>query len=417
MDEEPQWLEEVRARARRLLQQGRPAKYGPDLDLSKYSLEGPIHPSVSALAELGRGILGPSKTVGIRVDEGARSATYFQRDHEVVYSKLEKLASPGLVAAGVEEALRRYPWVKRYWFRALPLGLDKYTAFVGAYSKGGAFIWVKRGARVELPVQACLFTGTSGIVQVPHNLIIAEPRSSVHVITGCVTAPRCKGAAHVAATEIYVGEEAKVTWTMIHNWGPSFHVRPRMGAVVEEGGALVLNYVLLSPVGSIQLYPTVILKGRGARVCFRNLALGRSKSSIDLGSGVVFNSSGTRGEIVTRAVAMEQAEVRMRGLLRGNKPGSKGHLECRGLLLSREARIEAYPSLVGAASGAELTHEAAVGRIAEEQLYYLMSRGLAEEEATSLIARGFLDPGLLELPPELSREVRRIVSITAEKVL
>lgn len=104
--------------------------------------------------------------------------------------------------------------------------------------------------------------GTNMIAQVPHNLIIAEPGSKVHLITGCAVHPECKGGAHIAATEIYVKEGAEVTWSMIHSWKPDFHVRPRMGAIVERNGTLITNYVLLSSVESIQLYPTVILRER-----------------------------------------------------------------------------------------------------------------------------------------------------------
>lgn len=295
--------------------------------------------------------------------------------------------------------------------------MDKYTAFVGSHEAAGAFVWSQEGVKVPYPIQARLFMGTDRMVQVPHNFIIAEPNSSVHLITGCTVHPSCRSAAHVACTEIYVKKGAEVTWTMIHSWKPHFHIRPRMGAIVEDGGTLQINYVLTSPVGSIQLYPTAILRGRSARVSFRNLLLCLDRSDIDVGSAALFSAKDTRGEIMTRAIVTSKARVKMRGKLWSRKPNTKGHLECRALVLSDEAQAFAYPVLQSDIKNTDLSHEVAVGKIAEDQLYYLMTRGLTEDEATSLIARGFLDTEIPGLPEKLLEEIKRIIAMTAERVL
>lgn len=421
IEEIPPWYRERRAGAERLYRRRKPAKYGPDIDLELFTRDAPPRARIDNMYDLSIEERTASRGVGTREDEDYRSGTYFQYDRDVVYlhytDLLKKHLPEGLIVEDTLEAIRKHSWLKGYWFRACPLNLDKYTAFVGSYETAGAFVWSMEGARVPYPIQACLLMGTDRMVQVPHNFIIAEPNSSIHLITGCTVHPVCKSAAHVACTEIYVGKGAEVTWTMIHLWKPQFHIRPRMGAIVEDGGTLQINYILMSPVGSIQLYPTVVLQGKDARVSFRNLLLGLGKSDIDIGSAAFFAAEGARGEIVTRAVVRDKASVKMRGKLWGRKPATRGHLECRALVLSDEAKAFAYPTLQSEVKDTELSHEAAVGKIAEDQLYYLMTRGLTEDEATSLIARGFLDTEIPGLPDKLLNEIRRIVAITAERVL
>jgi len=417
----PKWYLRRKTTAYKLYKQGRTAKYGLDIDLDSYDVDVQSVGRIESLSDLPADEREVSHSVGVVEDESLRSATYFQYNKDVVYLQysrfLREFVSDKLVAMNLIDAIRRYSWLRKYWFRACPLSLDKYTAFVGSHETAGAFIWVREGVKIEQPIQACLFMKGRKMVQVPHNILIAEPYSSMRVITGCVTHPTCVNSAHVACTEIYVKRGADVSWTMIHNWGEDLHVRPRMGAVIEEGGILRLNYVLISPVKSIQMYPTVISVGREAKISFRNLLMGLGDSQIDVGSAIIFNGSNTRGEITTRAIVKDSADIRMRGKLWARKPDVRGHLECRALLLSEKARASAYPTLQSSVMSAELTHEAAVGKIAEEALFYLMSRGLTEEEATSLLARGFLDADMLELPSELTMQIRSIIATTAEKAL
>jgi len=417
----PAWYRKRRDVAQRLYHQKKPAEHGPDIDLERFDVDVPARAGINSMYDLSFKERTASSRVGTREDEDFRSGTYFQYDRNVIYlhytDLLKKHLPKGLIVEDTLEAIRKYSWLKNYWFRACPLNLDKYTAFVGSHETAGAFVWSQEGAKVPYPIQACLFMGTEKMVQVPHNFIIAEPESSMHLITGCTVHPECESAAHVACTEIYVKKGAEVTWTMIHAWKPQFHIRPRMGAIVEDGGTLQINYVLTTPVGSIQLYPTVILCGKDARVSFRNLLLALDKSDIDVGSAAFFSAEGARGEIVTRAVVTDQASVKMRGKLWGRKRATRGHLECRALLLSDEAHAFAFPTLQSDIKDTELSHEAAVGKIAEEQLYYLMTRGLTGDEATSLIARGFLDTEIPGLPDKLLDEIKHIVAMTAERVL
>jgi len=139
--------------------------------------------------------------------------------------------------------------------------LDKYTAWNAAYSLGGVFVWVKEGVEVTWPIQACFYLEKMGLGQLVRILIVAEPHSKVHLITGCVMHPRCETALHGCISEVYVGKGAEVTFSFIHNFKPKFHIRPKVGVMVDEDGTYRENYILTSPVKSTQLYPTVILGG------------------------------------------------------------------------------------------------------------------------------------------------------------
>jgi hypothetical protein len=424
-DHFPDWYIQKRLKSQKLLETAPPARYGMDIDPGRYGRTAPGHIKVSSFSELPEPIKERAATVGTRPDEEYRSGSHLQQDEDTTYlgytqwekEKLLPISPDGVVILKTEDAIRRYPWLQSFWFKTIPLNLDKYTTFVGANECGGVFIWVKRGTNVELPIQACFYVGASDYVQVPHTFIIAEPYSKVHLISGCVVGPTCERSAHIASTEIYVGEGAEVSFSMLHNWRQDFEVRPRVGAIVDKEGTYRENYILLSEVRNIQIFPTVILRGEGAKASLRMLILGRGKSDIDVGGGIVFNAPHTRGEMVSRAVIADCAKVRMRGLLHAYQPYARGHLDCRGLLLSDKAQVLAFPALRARPKSSELSHEAAIGMIAPEQLNYLMSRGFSKGEATSMIARGFLDTDIPGLPPELQSQIGSLVSATAREVM
>jgi hypothetical protein len=323
----------------------------------------------------------------------------------------------GLVVEDIEKAVFKYPWIERFWSQIHPVNLDKYTAYDAGYSRGGVLVWVKSGVKVDLPLQACFFVETQMYAQLPRILVVAEPFSKVHLISGCVTKPGCEAGLHGCITEIYAGKGSEVTYTMIHNFRPQFHIRPKIGAIVEEDATYIENFIVIGPCLSDQAYPTAILRGKGARAVIRCIILGLGSSDIDVGSSLIFTAPETRGELISRVVATEDSKVKMRGTLKSYEENVRGHLECRGLLLSPMARVWAYPQLRSTNPGANLTHEAAVGRIAEEELYYLMTRGMSEGEATSMIARGFLDIETPGFPPLLREEVNKLIALSLEKVL
>lgn len=427
----PEWYQKRRRLARKIYEEyerkGMPiGKYGKDYDFTRYQSHiAKPHSQHQSLLELSEVEQQYLQTIGARIDEEERTGSHLQEDLDTTYTAFSESAKlkflpkypEGLVVMNPDEAVHKFSWIKDYFHRLVPLKLDKFTALASGYSIGGAFVWVKKGVAVELPLQACFWMETNRFAQLPYILVIAEPYSKVHIISGCVVEPICPTGIHGCVTEIYVGEGAEITFNIIHNFKPGYWVSPKVGALVDENGVYKENYISIGKHEATQLYPTVILRGKDSRASIRSLFFGRGNSDMDIGAGVVFTGENTRAEIITRAVILDESIVRMRGSLKGYIPTARGHLECRGLLLSDKAQALAYPNLKSISPDAMLTHEAAIGKIAEEELHYLMSRGLSKSEATSMIVRGFLDTEIPGLPSLLQAEITRLVSMTAEEVM
>lgn len=394
----------------------KPAEYGPDLDVSQYSREAKDW-NICTLSSLPKDVLERALSVGIVASEKERSATFFQIDRSVVFKAVQDLFADKVEIMSVKEALTKYDWLKDYWWNLVEVDRDKYTALAELSLDDGFFIRILEDQKVILPLQACFFISTDNLNQNIHNIIIAEPGSEAQIITGCTLHPGVRRGLHVGVMEIYVRHDAKLTYTMIHNWAREFDSRPRAGILIEDNGVFVDNYMCFRPLKSLQSYPVAYCAGKNARARFNTIIYGLERSYIDVGSKIVLRNEGCRGEIITRAIAKDRAQIYTRGYIVGEHSDTRGHLECRGLLLSNEAMIHAVPELIARAQGAELTHEAAIGKISEEQIQYLMARGFSRSEAEALIVRGFMDVSIFGLPKELEREIQRIVDIVTERAL
>ena len=317
---------------------------------------------------------------------------------------------------GTQEALRKYDWLTDYYWNVVPVDADKYTAEVELKSCEGYFLRALSGSRTIYPLQACLYIKEPGFVQRVHNIIIAEEDSELHIITGCASEHDVDMAAHIGISEFYVKKNAKITFTMVHNWVPGMDVRPRSGVLVEEGGLFISNYIVMEPVKSLQSYPTAKLVGRGAVARFNSIMVAQPGSEMDVGSRIILSAPECNGEIISRAIT-QGGDIVARGHLKGEVEGVKAHLECMGLILDEGGSIHAVPELEGGIPDIDLSHEAAVGKIAQEEIEYLMARGLSEEEATSTIVRGFLNVKIEGLPPLLEREMQKMIEVSEEGAL
>jgi hypothetical protein len=202
---------------------------------------------------------------------------------------------------------------------------------------------------------------------------------------------------------------------MIHDWGAKVNVRPRTMVHVEEGGVFVSNYISMKPVGSLQMFPTTRLAGRGAVARFNSVLVAGAGTKLDVGSKVILDAPHTRAEIISRAITTGGTII-ARGELVGNAPEIKAHLECKGLIL-KKGLMHAIPELSGAIPGVEMSHEAAVGKIDQREIEYLMARGINEEEAVSTIVRGFLNVDIEGLPLQLKEKIDHIISETQEDLM
>lgn len=300
---------------------------------------------------------------GIIASEEGRSGSFFQQDQSILCAKSTQ---PGVEVLDTESALKKYDWLKDYSWKAVDPNQDEFTK--AAYNEKvprGYFIRALPGVETIYPLQACLFIGTEGMAQKVHNIIIAEEGSHLHIITGCTVNTHIKSGLHIGISEFYVKKNASITFTMVHNWAEEVEVRPRSVTYVEEGGTFINNYICLKPVKMLQLYPTVHLVGRGARSVAGSVILGKKNSIIDAGFRVFLKAPETSAESIARAVATDQSQIYARGHLIGEVPGIRAHLECRGLVLSSKAKIHAIPELEAKEENLEMSHEAAVGKIAD----------------------------------------------------
>jgi Fe-S cluster assembly scaffold protein SufB len=390
------------------------AAFGEDIDLGIYissAEDRPYQPDPSKL---------PAKTkkrmleAGVILDEpGQRTGTFIQMDNAPVHSSVRQ---EGVEVMAVSQALEKYDWLSDYWWQAVAVDTDKYTANVELNQYNGYFIRTLPGYKTIYPVQACLYLAKARLAQNVHNVIIAEEDSELHIITGCTTASNEEAGLHLGVSEFYVKKGAKVTFTMIHNWNPEVAVRPRSAAIIEEGGLFLSNYVLMKPVRSLQMYPAARCVGENAVVRFNSILTAGPGSSLDVGSRVILNAKGAKTEIISRAITTGGSIV-ARGYIEGSATDVKGHLECRGLILSGDGIIHAIPELKGTLAGIDLSHEAAVGKIAEEEVEYLMARGLTRGEATATIVRGFLRVDIEGLPSLLGAELQRAVEASEKDLM
>jgi len=389
------------------------ALYGADIDLSSFKKESSVHAYNPELAGFSEEERKNFAEVGIVTSGEERSGSFLLMDHSPVHCSV---GQEGVELLPMADALKKYDGLKEYWWKAVDVGADKYTARAELNFNNGYFVRIKPGVKATFPVQACLYIDGEGVAQNVHNVIIAEEGSELHLITGCATAPRLVRGLHIGVTEFYIKKGATVTSTMIHNWGEEIEVRPRTVVMVEEEATFMSNYVSMNPVKSVQMYPVVRLLGEGAVARINSILVAAKGSELDVGGKVSLEAAGTKAEIISRAISTG-GDIIARGQLIGHKPGIKAHLECNGLMLSEEGSIRAIPELDGRVAGVEMSHEAAVGKISQDQIEYLMARGLNEEEATALIVRGFLNVKMEGLPEELQMEIDRIVSESEKSIL
>ncbi|MGE4298655.1 MAG: SufD family Fe-S cluster assembly protein [Desulfovibrionaceae bacterium] len=370
------------------------------VDLKKYNFSGANESAIDDLRTLGDEDKRQLLMAGIDVNETERSGSFLHMNHSGVHCKSRH---EGVEIMDINAALAKYDGLPDYYWKLIDPDKDEYTRATRDNCHGGYFIRTEKGAKLTTPVQSCLFIKSQGVGQNVHNIVVVEEDSELHIITGCAVAHGVTEAAHLGISEFYVKKGAKLTFTMIHNWGTETAVRPRSAGVLEEDAVFLNNYVLLKPVRDLQMYPSLTLNGSGAVARFNSVIVAPEGSHIDTGNRIILNAPNTRGEIIARTLTTGGTIIN-RGFIGGYSVPARGHLECKGLILGSGV-IHAIPELEGTQPGVELSHEAAVGKIAQEEIEYLMARGLDEDEATSTIVRGFLNVDMDGLPKELQQAI------------
>jgi len=348
--------------------------------------------------------------VGVAPERDGQSTSLVVRDQETVCLMNHQ---KGVELLPIADALKRYDWLqKEYFFKSVPADYDEITRQCASQERPlGYFIHVGKGVRAALPCQTALYMATNDTQQAVHNIVILEEGARLELVTGCVSQHQITDGRHLSVDEYYIGKNASLNSTMVHSWGEHVKVYPRSGAVVGENGRYESRYISLKTAQLVQSDPQTYLNGEGASAQLLTVVLGAQGSEITTDGNVYLNAKDTNAELLHRGVCLG-GQMKQGGLIIANAPG-RGHVDCAGMLLETkgDGYIQSIPGLRSHHPDARLSHEASIGKIAPEQLEYLMSRGMEEMEAVSMLIRGFLGMDIIGLGDELDAQIAEIVEI------
>ncbi len=351
------------------------------------------------------------ENTGIDIKRETRAGTFIQSDHSVVSCNIRQ---DGVEILPIKDAFEKYPWLNEYKFKSFDDKVDDFLRDADNKVSNGYFIYAKKGVKTKFPVQACLYISNDNVEQFVHNIIFADEGADLQIISGCATSHRVSSALHVGISEFFIKKNAKISFTMIHKWGDNVEVTPRSSAIIEDNGVFISNYISFEKVKFLKMYPTAYLKGENSVGRFSSIVFAPENSHMDLGSRCILQGKGAKAEIISRTVSAGGTII-ARGHLVGDAEDIKAHLECNGLLLKNRGIIHAIPELEAHLNDVDMSHEAAVGKIAEEEIEYLMARGLTEEDATSAIVRGFLNVKIEGLPERLEKQIENSLNELSDK--
>ncbi len=325
----------------------------------------------------------------------------------------DKWEKKGVIMAPMNEALKKYPEARERFMNLYDPGASKLAAYHTAVWNGGVFLWIKKGVKEEIPLHLFFLIQQEALAQAPHIVILAEPDSEIKLIEGCTSPILSKHSLHLDMTEAYIQEGAKLDLTVLQNWPEYVHTRPTQRVKVARDAQFSITSVGLGP-GKSNITDPQYWVEKGGRVDVDSIILGQEDSHVDLGGVIHLEGENSTGINNSKAVIMDDSEVITRGKIKAKSSGTKGHIGCDGLVMNDGASMETYPGLSSRVENAELSHEASIGEIKEEELFYLMSRGLDEEEATQLIVQGFIEPAIEDLPEEYLSEIKKIIELAIQ---
>lgn len=339
-----------------------------------------------------------------------------QYDSELVYHNIQdEVAKQGVVYLGFEEALKSEEWgpmVKEYFMTLITPKDHKFAALHGAVWSGGSFVYVPKGVKLSFPLQSYFRLNAKGAGQFEHTLIIVDEGADLHFIEGC-SAPKYNVAnLHAGAVELFVKKGAHLRYSTIENWSKNMYNLNTKRAKVEEGGSIEwISGSFGSHVGC--LYPESDLVGRGARAEFTGVTFAGSGQDLDTGAKMVHLAPDTTSVITTKSISKGGGKSTYRSAvyIAKNAENSKASVSCQSLMLDSDSRSDTIPANVVLNDSSDVGHEAKIGRISNEAIFYLMSRGISEEEARSMIVSGFANPVSKELPLEYAVEMNNLIRL------
>ena len=420
--EEPEWMLDFRLKSLEAYHKMPMQKWGPtledlDFDSIKYYQKASDKPARD-WDDVPDKIKETFERIGIPEAERAYLAgASAQYESEVVYHNMkEEFQKLGIIFTDTDSALKEYPEIfKQYFSKLVPPTDNKLAALNSAVWSGGTFIYVPKGVRVDVPLQTYFRINAEGTGQFERTLIVVDEGASVHYVEGCTAPTYSSNSLHAAIVEIFTLKDAYCRYTTIQNWSDNVYNLVTKRARAEAGATVEWIDGNLGAKTTMK-YPSVYLEGEGARGTMLSVAFANGKQIQDTGAKMIHNAPNTSSSIISKSIAKSGGEVNYRGQVTFNKnsAGSISHIECDTIIMDNESKSDTIPYNEIHNSQVALEHEAKVSKISEEQLYYLMSRGLTEIQATEMIVMGFVEPFTKELPMEYAVELNRLIQYEME---
>ena len=417
---DPEWMRIFRLKSLQTYNQTPIPNWGPSLDgLNMDNIVTYVRPNTEMRgkwSEVPDDIKNTFERLGIpQAERAALAGVGAQYDSEVVYHNVKaEVAAQGVVYTDMESALHgEYAdMVRKHFMKLVPPRDHKFAALHGAVWSGGSFVYVPPGVSVTIPLQSYFRLNAPGAGQFEHTLIIVEEGAELHFIEGC-SAPKYNVAnLHAGCVELYVGKNAKLRYSTIENWSKNMYNLNTKRAKVEEGGTI--EWVSGSFGSHVSyLYPMSILNGKGARAEFTGITFAGKGQNLDTGTKVVHNAPETTSFVNTKSISKDGGVSTFRSSVevRPQAKGSKSSVSCQSLMLDDISRSDTIPALDIRTQDADVGHEAQIGRISDEAVFYLMSRGMSEEDARAMIVSGFADNVSKELPLEYAVEMNNLIRL------
>ena len=422
MKGEPEWMRDFRLRALRTFERKPMPHWGANLDdidfQNIFYYIKPMQGQGRSWDEVPDEIKTTFDRLGIpEAERKFLAGVGAQYESEVVYHSLrEDLEKQGVIFLDMDSGLREHPDIVREYFgTVVPPADNKFAALNSAVWSGGSFVYVPEGVHVEIPLQAYFRINAQNMGQFERTLIIAEPGSYVHYVEGCTAPTYASDSLHSAVVEIIVKRGARVRYTTIQNWSHNvYNLVTKRTSVYGDGTMEWVDGNLGSKV--TMKYPSCYLLEPGAKGEILSVAFAGSGQHQDAGGKIVHAAPHTTGTISSKSISRGSGRTSYRGLVKvyPGMTGCKTHVNCDALLLDEDSRSDTYPYMEIEEDDVAVTHEATVSKIGEEQLFYLMSRGIGETEARAMIVRGFIEPIAKELPMEYAIELNRLIELQME---
>ncbi|MFH1591055.1 MAG: Fe-S cluster assembly protein SufB [archaeon] len=422
MKEEPGWMLDIRLKALALFESKPMPSWGVDLSAIEFDkityYTRPLDKQAASWEELPDNIKDTFDRLGIpEAERKFLAGVGAQYDSEVIYHKTrEDLEKRGVIFLDMDSAVREHPEiVKKYFSSIIPASDNKFAALNTAAWSGGSFVYVPKDVKVDIPLQAYFRINAQSMGQFERTLIIAEPGSFVHYIEGCTAPTYSADSLHAAVVEVIAQEDSRIRYTTIQNWSDNIYNLVTKRAIAKKNATVEwIDGNLGSKV--TMKYPAVFLMGEGARAEVLSIAFAGKGQILDAGAKAVHMAPKTSSIITNKSISLQGGKTIYRGLLgvRKGAKGSKSTVNCDALILDPESSSDTIPYIEIKEQDVSIGHEATVGKVSEEQLFYLMSRGLSQEEAMTLIVAGFIEPFVKELPLEYAIELNRLIELEME---